>query len=701
MGTIPHVIRRGARYHFRRRVHLRNVISQPVTLALRTADPGEARQRAAALSARFELVRARLLGLHTGEWLTAKEIADLFRAELESELGLALRTYYMAPDPHKALHDNRLWAEAYDIARRLDRPNEMTPDDEFALLHLGFSELDVEFIKAMLDQVCADDAVDPAQVVKRLEAQGITPTPTLIQTARAHILRARSAAYRRACEFLNPGVQNAESPVEALLAVRMDANGPIATPAPGRPGSIAIPFGGSPDAGAEGSTSTGPFLIPDMRRFSEVIDEVVDKLRADRRWKGACRQQRRIAETFAWITGDKRLCDYNHLDVDVYKEGLRRLPKDIRFGSSMHGLMSRPFEEYLAEHPEVPAGSERSDFTMNRDLSTMSTIHDTLAKTAWKPRIPNTKVLDFKDSLIKTNRGDGDEDRRPPWTLDHMHTLFHSPLYTGGGGSKRRLKQDRDPAIFHDAAYWCPLLWFYHHTCREEMCGLEVADVFLDADVPYMLIQKNLTRGTDGEKAGEKRKARYREVPLHPQVLRLGFADYVRCIASEGHVALFPELYINRAKRGGDQFYAIAWTHLVNLIAETHEIPVAEDTGKEADIHSIRTLGSSFYEKRYVNKDVKADVMGHARDGTDGKHYSKRRRAEGLTAVLEERLALMTEHIPEITADLVASPIRLLPLDQRSRVGSGRPRKIRSDSSAASPAQVESDNEARRARSAP
>ena len=425
---------------------------------------------------------------------------------------------------------------------------------------------------------------------------------------------------------------------------------------------------------------TGPFECRDVRRFSEAIDGIVADLRKDRRWKGSCIQQIRIARTFAWITGDKRLCDYNHLDVDTFKRALRRIPGNVRFGSNEKGPMSMPIADYLATLPETAdPEKERSEFTINRDLSTMSTIHDELAKTAWRPRIPNTKVLDFKGALIGTTRSNEDEDRRPPWRLEHMAVMFGSRLYTGGGGSKRRLKQDRVPAVFHDSAYWCPLLWYYHHTCREEMCGLEVADVFLDDPIPHIVIQDNVTRGTEEEKKGAKRIARTRALPIHPELLRLGFGNYVRAVAAEGHAALFPELYINEAKRGGDQFYAIAWVHIVNLIAETHEIPVSEDNGKEADIHSIRTLGSSFYEKRYVNKDLKADVFGHAREGTDGRHYSKRIKSEGKLAVLEERLALMTEHIPVITGDLMPSRIRLLPLDQRSRVGSGRPRKIRRD----------------------
>ena len=53
MSRIAHACRRDGRYVFRRRVHFQNLISKPVTIALRTADPKLARQRAAFLSARF------------------------------------------------------------------------------------------------------------------------------------------------------------------------------------------------------------------------------------------------------------------------------------------------------------------------------------------------------------------------------------------------------------------------------------------------------------------------------------------------------------------------------------------------------------------------------------------------------------------------------------------------------------------------
>jgi hypothetical protein len=75
-------------------------------------------------------------------------------------------------------------------------------------------------------------------------------------------------------------------------------------------------------------------------------------------------------------------------------------------------------------------------------------------------------------------------------------------------------------------------------------------------------------------------------------------------------------------------------------------------SGKGADIHSIRAVGSSFYEVDGVNEILRADVMGHARTGTNAKHYSKRIQTEGLDVVLRERREFMERYVPNITSHL-------------------------------------------------
>lgn len=54
--------------------------------------------------------------------------------------------------------------------------------------------------------------------------------------------------------------------------------------------------------------------------------------------------------TFAWITGDRPRGTYTHLDVDIFKRGQMRLPKDYQFGA-----MTMPFADVIATMPRVAA----------------------------------------------------------------------------------------------------------------------------------------------------------------------------------------------------------------------------------------------------------------------------------------------------------------------------------------------------------
>lgn len=63
MSRIAHVVRIQGRYVYRRRVHFRNVISKPLSFALRTACPKMARRTSARLSARFEEVKDKIAAM--------------------------------------------------------------------------------------------------------------------------------------------------------------------------------------------------------------------------------------------------------------------------------------------------------------------------------------------------------------------------------------------------------------------------------------------------------------------------------------------------------------------------------------------------------------------------------------------------------------------------------------------------------------
>lgn len=677
MSRIAHVQRRDGRYVFRRRVHFRNLISKPLAISLQTADPSVARVRAALLAVRFAVVKSRVdQMIEHGRPLTGTEIEALFRAELERELASQVQTAsangeYASWVPDIAKRD----AEAYRILALPGRQHGMLHEDRLELEARGFvgDNWDIEEMVEELPAALTDEFIK-----QKLVAIGAPVSETNIRSARTHIFRARADACTRTARVFDNDVVGALNPIHALVADLPEPSTQVANLL----GRAAATSSVVPRQDVEPTRSSEQhFRIFDDRRFSEVIEEVIAELKAEGAWKSDFTQKRRIMWTFAWITGDRPLGSYNHTDVVAFKRGLRRLPVDFRFGTPTRGAMARPFAEVVAELPPVTPQQQRNAKTVNRDLSTMSSVAQHLAQTAWMPRVDGATIMKFKEATISV-RGTKSTDLRPPWTKEHLRQLFQSPIFTGGGGAKRRLKEaEATPKVWHDAAYFAPLLWYYTHACREEICGLEIADVNGSCPVPYIQIQDNITRGRDGEKAGEKRAARKRKIPLHAELIRLGFLDYVSAIEAEGHAAVFPELYLFAAKRGGAQFYDRAWRFMLEWLGDRMQLP-ANAAGKLADIHSIRGLGSSFYEVDGVNEILRADLMGHAREGTNAKHYSKRELTEGLDVLLAERLAFMTRHVPVITDHVIAAPIQLLLVEHRSRVGSGRHRKIRSDAGA-------------------
>lgn len=141
MPIIPYTRRNNGRYLYRRRVHFRNLISRPVTIALQTAAPEVVRARSAALSVRFATVTMRLKAMYfrSGEFLTSDQIRTLYQSYLREALERAVGSIYSATTVREAMWQTSLLAKAYGVARRLNRPDELTVADEEALLAKGFS----------------------------------------------------------------------------------------------------------------------------------------------------------------------------------------------------------------------------------------------------------------------------------------------------------------------------------------------------------------------------------------------------------------------------------------------------------------------------------------------------------------------------------------------------------------------------------
>jgi integrase len=125
--------------------------------------------------------------------------------------------------------------------------------------------------------------------------------------------------------------------------------------------------------------------------------------------------------------------------------------------------------------------------------------------------------------------------RRRPITDTELVTLFTTTLHT-------RYDLPKAAQGGKDAAYWLPLLGAYTGARLGELCQLRAVDIQTMEGIPVMVLTD------DGEGQRIKSEAGKRNVPIHSELLRLGFLEYATAMQSKGVDALWPALPLRKDK---------------------------------------------------------------------------------------------------------------------------------------------------------
>lgn len=678
MGQQSYLVRRGARYHFRRRIPSAYNCSRPISISLGTSDPVEARRLVRRLAVKWdEIHMGMVLKIERGH-LTIHEQEALFRRGLEEELARAT-AHCRAPigsvQPHAGLH--KIMEAAYRVVARV-------PHDAAAIdLETIQAETDetwtieeVLLLQKTLGFLVTPMSVSRTEAKEALQELGGPLNEGTIREARSQILSGYAEAHRRA-SFLDSEEVNASG--RGIMALLDDAIIGRAWAAQNRAQVSSAPVPVTASTTVPPAHQPAPesiYAFPSDLRFSEVMHKVLAELAEEKGWAKDNGQREAVCERAAWICGDKPLRDWSAADAEYFAKTVAKFPNDFKWGKlGVSGAMAVPFDE-----KDIPSneGKERSARTINRDLSILQNVSKRLAKTHWRLKYSKDIEVDFLAYTITVVDDQEDPDRMP-WTPKHLKVLYSLPLWQGGGGNIARLKPSKRPIIYMDAAYWLPLIGTYTGLCREEGAGLEVDDFNFDCEVPYLVVKKNELRRL-------KNNSRARVMPLHPELLELGLQRYIEAIAREQkHVPgvctpVFPELWCDDAKYhaggkkvpsiGGRRFYAIAWRYIADA---THSVmPLPETSGgKKADFHSQRTYNQSVLAAPDVAEKILAMHMGHARKGTGTRKYDRRSLALGEVKELRERLDIMVREMPVVTAHIPRqTKVQLLHIQERSRVGS-------------------------------
>jgi integrase len=153
-------------------------------------------------------------------------------------------------------------------------------------------------------------------------------------------------------------------------------------------------------------------------------------------------------------------------------------------------------------------------------------------------------LLNFaaKNSIIEQNPAKGVtvEERknakaaRLPFDLPALHALFSSPIYSLG---------ERPKGGAGEAGYWLPLLALFTGARIEELCQLHPDDVCEESYRELDGTERSawVLRITDeGPGQALKNPGSRRRIPIHAQLIRLGFVEYAR--KAKGRSRIFDKL---------------------------------------------------------------------------------------------------------------------------------------------------------------
>jgi integrase len=635
MPAGQHLFRRGAIYYWRKRLTTADKRTTILQVSLQTASKERARRLGMELSWVSEELA---IDLSSGR-LTPDQVRAILRETARNqalclENGAMLGRTAIVGSATRGVWGETVKGAAWRVLAEQGRAAKAPTDpDEIAALGLDTSEAGL--LDRVLDTFRSEKIVPPADatldyLIKR-HASGIEVNMlTLAQTEHA-FYRGMAAAYlhtqpRWGCT-LDDDLNSAFGDVESAGSTATEAGVTIE-----RTASALRPIDVHPDLVVSPSPSAAienrphhpdePTIGALAERFGAV------KIQLGEWSEKTARQAAQTAAFLVRVVGHDRFTRLTQADMGKYVDVLLSVPKT-------YGKSPRDAEcgvaELLERGARLPAGQRGlSGSTINRHLTQLGEL---IAHAASRGHNPPAAI---SLTSLRTRKKTRDRDDRDAFTPDDLNSIFRQPVWAGCGGERRRWVAG--DCVVHDGLYWAPLIAHYGMMRREEVCGLMIADVVLDTEVPNFDLRPNKYRAL-------KNPQSKRRVPVHPELLRLGLADYIRAVGALGYDLLFPDLL--PATEGtsllGDQLHD-DWSKCLKTA-------VSHAGGGSKTFHSFRHSGNDALTDAEVMLEWRQDILGHGGASEAEERYrSDTRLPRKLEALLK---------LPVVTADLTAQPIRL------------------------------------------
>jgi integrase len=197
------------------------------------------------------------------------------------------------------------------------------------------------------------------------------------------------------------------------------------------------------------------------------------------------------------------------------------------------------------------------------------------------------------------------QDQRPMWSRQDLARLFQTPVWAGCKSEGRR--STPGSLVIRDEKFWLPLLAVFTGARQEELCQLHVEDVRHEDGIWLLDIN---TRGP----RRLKNKTAVRLIPLHGELIKIGFPSYVDERRRVGDIRVFPALQPG----GADGRLGHAFTKWFTRYRR--DVRLYEE-GR--DFHAFRHSATTFMHQGGVPDTLIDRLTGHATPGETARYMKQ------------------------------------------------------------------------------
>ena len=655
MPLPSYLLRRGAIYYWRRRLPRAgddDRKARHLLLSLATSDLARARL----LAAHLNVVAEEIFG--NAAMLNAQQINDVFHNVLQTHVDkldrvVAAESVAADFDWRDSVRIDERWHWVYRLLGMRGSNTEVDENAAALMRTAEYSEEDIFAVALLLQQLRRQKMVPTpsAKLQAVLAAVGADPTDANIGAAQQVYFRALSEASAINAQRQREGRPEDQARAKAILmqeAARVmerpaDDGSPTA-PAPAPQNSLA---------------QTQVVVSTPALRPSAVEDHPVwragEKLIAHNKKNNIWRDkgQKQAGQTYRMLVLlllERKVYSIEALqqaDFSAYRDLLGELAKSYGKSEKDHTRTLDKLRDIGKSKPPHLCGLKAG--TVNRHMSALATLVGSM-RDRGLPVKP-----DIDPGRLRVKKAERNRVLTQPANLERINIMMHLPPLTGCASAEKPFVSGEH--AFHCANYFVPLLMHYVGGRREELCGFRVAEIILDAPIPYFELVPNAYRSL-------KTLASDRALPIHPEILRLNFEAYVKAIEDLGYDLLFPELrWGNSTMPLGDRFYknfknGLTLIRNANVDGKNDEEDEARSAKKNRIVQpfkfrQIRKAFGARLKKKGVHSEERADLMGHTGSNVNEEVYAD-------PTELQRMLELM-QKIPNVTSHLEPRSVNLLP----------------------------------------